>query len=234
MNIILLDQQPLIEEWSIQELRQVEHIQMQLKSEVGDTLKVGVLNGKKYLTQITQIEDHQVKVKPIQEELVPNKLPIHLVVALPRPRVLRRLIMDSVTMGVEKITLLQSNRVEKSYWQTPLLQQLDEFVQLGLEQAGDTIVPKIDIQKRFRPFVEDILPTIISKNCPAYVAHPYVENQLSTYEQQGCTVIIGPEGGFIPYEIDLFIKNGCQTFTLGNRILRTETAISYILGALAN
>lgn len=234
MNIILLDQQPSTEEWGIYEPRQVEHIQKQLKSEVGDTLKVGVLNGKKYLTQIMQIQDDQIKVKPIQEEIVPKKLPIHLVVALPRPRVLRRLIMDSVTMGVEKITLLQSNRVEKSYWQTPLLQQIDEFIQLGLEQAGDTIVPKVDIQKRFKPFVEDILPTLISENCPAYVAHPYVDKILSQNEQQACTVIIGPEGGFIPYEIDLFIKNGCQTFTLGNRILRTETAISYILGALAH
>jgi len=47
-----------------------------------------------------------------------------------------------------------------------------------------------------------------------------------------CTVVVGPEGGFIPYEIDLLTKNGCQAVSLGNRILRTETSISYILGRL--
>jgi RsmE family RNA methyltransferase len=47
-----------------------------------------------------------------------------------------------------------------------------------------------------------------------------------------CSVVVGPEGGFIPYEVDLLTKNGCQAVSLGNRILRTETSISYILGRL--
>ncbi len=79
------------------------------------------------------------RIRPICEELLPTKLPVHLIVALPRPKVLRRLIMDSVTLGVERISLIHSYRVDKSYWQTPFLQQIDNYVTLGLEQAGDTI-----------------------------------------------------------------------------------------------
>jgi len=63
----------------------------------------------------------------------------------------------------------------KSYWQSPLLKQIDDYVTLGLEQAGDCIAPQIEIQQRFKPFVEDILPSYISAQCPAYVAHPYAE-----------------------------------------------------------
>ena len=64
------------------------------------------------------------------------------------------------------------------------------------------------------------------------MAHPYVEMKMPAGIQQGCTVVIGPEGGFIPYEIDLLIKNGCQAVSLGNRIIRTETVIPYVLGRL--
>ncbi|MGL3043852.1 16S rRNA (uracil(1498)-N(3))-methyltransferase [Acinetobacter sp. SFA] len=233
MNIVLLDpRQTQSEIWTISAKRQLEHLQTHLDIQVGDTLKVGIREGKRYLTEIVEISETSVQLKPLQEEAVPEKLPVTLIAALPRPKVLRRLIMDAVTMGVEKIILLHSYRVDKSYWQTPFLQQLDHYVELGLEQAGDTLAPEIALYKRFKPFVEDVLPGLISTDCPAFVAHPYAEQPMPFALQHPCSIVIGPEGGFIPYEIDLLIKNGCQAVSLGNRILRTETAIPYILGRL--
>ena len=233
MNIVLLDpRQTESEIWSITSKRQLEHLKQHINVQVGDTLKVGIREGKRYLTEVVEVTEQAVKLKPIQIEPVPEKLPVTLIVAMPRPKVLRRLIMDSVTLGVEKIILLHSYRVDKSYWQTPFLQQLDQYVTLGLEQAGDTIAPKIEIYKRFKPFVEDVLPGLITADCPAYVAHPYADLKMPFAIDHSCTIVIGPEGGFIPYEVDLLIKNGCQAVSLGNRILRTETAISYVLGRL--
>lgn len=233
MNIVLLDprqtESPI---WTISAKRQLEHLRTHVNVQVGDTLKVGIREGKRYLTEVLSVTEQQIQLQPIHEETVPKKLPVTLIVAMPRPKVLRRLVMDSVTLGVEKIILLHSYRVDKSYWQTPFLQQLNQYIDLGLEQAGDTIAPKIEVYKRFKPFVEDILPTLIRADYPAYVAHPYVEMKMPAGIQQGCTVVIGPEGGFIPYEIDLLIKNGCQAVSLGNRIIRTETVIPYVLGRL--
>ena len=233
MNIVLLDprqtESPI---WMISAKRQLEHLRTHVNVQVGDSLKVGIREGKRYLTEVLSVTEQQIQLQPINEETVPAKLPVTLIVAMPRPKVLRRLVMDSVTLGVEKIILLHSYRVDKSYWQTPFLQQLNQYIDLGLEQAGDTIAPKIEVYKRFKPFVEDILPTLIRADCPAYVAHPYVEMKMPAGIQQGCTVVIGPEGGFIPYEIDLLIKNGCQAVSLGNRIIRTETVIPYVLGRL--
>ncbi len=233
MNIVLLDprqtESPI---WMISAKRQLEHLRTHVNVQVGDSLKVGIREGKRYLTEVLSVTEQQIQLQPIHEETVPKKLPVTLIVAMPRPKVLRRLVMDSVTIGVEKIILLHSYRVDKSYWQTPFLQQLNQYIDLGLEQAGDTIAPKIEVYKRFKPFVEDILPTLIRADYPAYVAHPYVEMKMPAGIQQGCTVVIGPEGGFIPYEIDLLIKNGCQAVSLGNRIIRTETVIPYVLGRL--
>ena len=233
MNIVLLDPlQTESEIWTISAKRQLEHLRTHVDIQVGDSLKVGIREGKRYLTEIVEITEQAIKLKSIKEELVPEKLPVTLIVAMPRPKVLRRLIMDSVTLGVEKIILLHSYRVDKSYWQTPFLQQLDQYVTLGLEQAGDTIAPKIEIYKRFKPFVEDVLPSLITAECPAYVAHPYADMKMPFAIDHPCSIMIGPEGGFIPYEVDLLIKNGCQAVSLGNRIIRTETVISYVLGRL--
>ncbi|MEN8274702.1 16S rRNA (uracil(1498)-N(3))-methyltransferase [Acinetobacter seifertii] len=233
MNIVLLEPEDTQSEiWSIHSKRQLQHLREHLDITVGQNLKVGIRNGTRYVTEIVSIDEQEVCIRPILEEAVPVKLPVHLIVALPRPKVLRRLIMDSVTLGVEKISLIHSYRVDKSYWQTPFLQQIDQYVTLGLEQAGDTIVPEVQIYKRFKPFVEDVLPTLISETSPAYVAHPYAEQSMPINISHACSVVVGPEGGFIPYEVDLLTKNGCQAVSLGNRILRTETSISYILGRL--
>lgn len=234
MNIVLLDanQDCSRDIWSIEDQRQIKHLNQHLQLRAGDTLKVGVRDGQRYLTEVQSITAQQIMLRPIQTESVPNKVPVHLILALPRPKVLRRMIMDAVTLGVERISLIHSYRVDKSYWQSPFLQQLDDYVTLGLEQAGDTIVPEIQLYKRFKPFVEDVLPTLISEQRPAYVAHPYAEQSMPHAIAHGCNLIVGPEGGFIPYEIELLKKNGCQAMSLGNRILRTETAVSNILGRL--
>ena len=233
MNIVLLEaEQTQSEFWKIDNPRQIQHLSQHVQLNAGDTLKVGIRNGQRYLTEVVTISEQHILLRPIQVEAVPAKLPVHLILALPRPKVLRRIIMDAVTLGVQRISLIHSYRVDKSYWQIPFLQHLDDYVTLGLEQAGDTIEPEIQLYKRFKPFVEDVLPTFISDQKPAYVAHPYAEQQMPYAIQHSCHLIVGPEGGFIPYEVDLLKKNGCQAMSLGNRILRTETAVSHILGRL--
>ena len=234
MNIVLLEPDQIVtaDTWQIEHPRQLQHLRQHVQLNVGDRLKVGIRNGQRYLTEVMFISEQKIVISPIQVEPIPKKLPVHLIVALPRPKVLRRLIMDAVTLGVERISLIHSYRVDKSYWQTPFLTKLNDYVTLGLEQAGDTIEPEIQLYKRFKPFVEDVLPTLISAEQPAYVAHPYAEQQMPYAIQHPCSLIIGPEGGFIPYEVELLQKNGCQAMSLGNRILRTETAVSHILGRL--
>lgn len=234
MNIVLLEPGQMVNNavWQIDHPRQLQHLRQHLDLKVGERLKVGIRQGPRYVTEVLEITEQRILVKPVQPEMVPEKLPVHLILALPRPKVLRRIIMDAVTIGVERISLIHSYRVDKSYWQTPFLQQLDEYVTLGLEQAGDTMPPEIQLYKRFKPFVEDVLPTWITAERPAYVAHPYAAQQMPYAIQHGCSLVIGPEGGFIPYEVDLLKKNGCQAMSIGNRILRTETAVSNILGRL--
>ena len=92
----------------------------------------------------------------------PGKLPLTLVLALPRPKMLRRILRTVGECGVRELHLINSYKVEKSFWQSPLLVEhtMRDYLLQGLEQASDTIVPEVQLHTRFKPFAEDLLPTL--------------------------------------------------------------------------
>lgn len=215
---------------------QVNHLTKVLKVQQGDTVKIAVLGGKLGTAEVDEIDAQAIRLSKIQTtQRPPNKLPITLVVAMPRPKVLRRLILDAVAMGIKAIYIIHSYRVEKSYWQSPHLTKLDNYVHQGLEQAGDCIAPEIHLKKRFKPFVEDELPALIQDKT-ALVAHPKTDQLLSHMTlppEQDIVLLLGAEGGFIPYEVDLLTQQGCHVVSMGQRILRTENALAMLVGYLS-
>ncbi|AXI01844.1 16S rRNA (uracil(1498)-N(3))-methyltransferase [Aquirhabdus parva] len=233
MNLLLLEPADICDQQAtLTDLRRLKHIHETLKLKVGDSIKIGVRDGWKGSAQIAEITSERVVLSDmVLDTQPPAKIPLTLVLALPRPLVLRRLITDAVTMGVERLVLLNSRAVEKSYWQSQVFDELQQLVVLGLEQAGDTIAPIIELRPRFRPFVEDELPALVEGKT-AIVAHPYATQVAPIGLTSSCVLVVGAEGGFIPFEIDLLEKSGCQSVSLGQRILRTETAVPLLIGRL--
>jgi RsmE family RNA methyltransferase len=136
-------------------------------------------------------------------------------------------------MGVPRVILLNSYRVEKSFWQTPFLEPaaIREQLILGLEQARDTVLPEVIIEKRFKPFVEDQLPSIAAGTL-GLTGHPGDYPGCPRAVEQPVTLAIGPEGGWIPYEVEKLQQAGLQPVQLGARILRVETAVTALLARL--
>src|SRR5690606_22907434 len=169
--------------------------------------------------------NQEVELETFLQQQPPSPLPLRLILALPRPKRLKRILQNCATLGVKEIILINSYRVEKSYWQTPILdaESIREHLTLGLEQGGDTMMPELRQVKRFRPFVEDELPSLI-QGSRALVAHPYAELACPRQVDGAVTLAIGPEGGFIPYEVDLLSRCGFEAVHLGERILRVDTA----------
>ena len=116
--------------------------------------------------------------------------------------------------------------MEKSYWHTPLLEEgaIREQILLGLEQAGDTMLPEVTLCRFFKPFVEDTVPGIIGGRT-ALLADPYAADRCPRDITGPLTLAIGPEGGFLPHEVDIFKEAGFLPVTMGSRILKTETAV---------
>jgi RsmE family RNA methyltransferase len=234
MNLVLLSQQDFINENQVQiNDRRLDHINSVHQANKGDQLSVGLINGNIGTGLIIEISHTQLLMEVSLTKSPPSPLPLTLVVALPRPKMLKRILQTCATMGVKKIIFINSYRVEKSFWSTPLLSEKsirEQFI-LGLEQGKDTLIPEVMLEKRFKPFVEDRLPAICD-NTLALVAHPNSDKACPSNINQQTTLIIGPEGGFIPYEIDLLIKAGITPVHIGQRILRVETAVTALLARL--
>jgi RsmE family RNA methyltransferase len=160
-------------------------------------------------------------------------LPLRLILALPRPKVLNRTIAAAASMGIREIDLINSWRVEKSYWKSPRLSDENLRMQsiLGLEQSGDTILPTIRLHRLFTPFVRGELSVEIG-NKMALLAQPGSAIEAPRHADQSVVLAIGPEGGFIDREVETFQEIGFTSVSLGPRILRVETAIACLVGRL--
>ncbi|MNM63979.1 16S ribosomal RNA methyltransferase RsmE [compost metagenome] len=194
---------------------------------------MGRINGLMGKATVLRLEKHEAELEVAFDQQPPAKLPLTLVLAVPRPKMLRRLFQTVATLGVPRLILLNSYKVEKSFWQTPFLHpdSIRENLILGLEQARDTVLPEVIIEKRFKPFVEDRLPAIAADTL-GLVGHPGPYPACPRAVEQPVTLAIGPEGGWIPYEVDLLGKAGLAPVQLGDRILRVETAVTALLSRI--
>lgn len=234
MNLLLLQPGDFISESrAVLSDRRLRHIQEVHGAREGDTLKAGLVNGDMGSARLLALSDSRAELEVVLTTPPPASLPLTLLLALPRPKMLRRVMQTAATMGVKQLYLINSWRVEKSYWQSPWLapEAIREQLVLGLEQGCDTVLPEVHLKQRFKPFVEDELPAIAG-NTRTLVAHPTGAETCPTGIATPTTLAIGPEGGFIDYEIRKLQDCGFTPVTLGPRILRVETAIPAILGRL--
>ena len=199
----------------------------------GDTLRVGALGGMMGKAVIEKLDDQCLELSVSLNQSPPPKLPLTVLLALPRPKMLKRTLQTLSALGVERIVLMNSYRVEKSFWQSPWLAEdkIREQLILGLEQARDTALPEIFFEKRFKPFVEDRLPELM-KDKRGLVAHPVASEACPIAMNEPAVLAIGPEGGFIPYEVEKLEATGFERVHMGARILRVEVAIPTIIGRL--
>ncbi|MFD1261014.1 16S rRNA (uracil(1498)-N(3))-methyltransferase [Entomomonas asaccharolytica] len=234
MNLLLLSPTDLVNDnQAVIKGRQLQHILQVHQSQVGDALAVGLINGFMGKGYISRLSTEQAIIEFQLDTPPPAKLPITLLLALPRPKMLRRILQTIATMGVNKLILINSYKVEKSFWQTPFLmpENIQQQLLLGLEQAKDTVLPEVQLVKRFKPFVEDQLPALI-KDSQNLIAHLGNYRQCPSLPQQSTTLAIGPEGGWINYEVDKLQQIGFTPVQLGQRILRVETAVAAFLTKL--
>ena len=193
---------------------------------IGDTVLAGLINGPMGYSQVKEIySDHNI-IEPNFNTEPPKPTPITLILALPRPKMLRRILRSVSMLGVKNIYLINTYKVEKAFWNSKLLKDnyYENYFLQGLGQSKDTIVPTLHLKNRFKPFAEDELPEII-KGTIALAAHP---GDFEPYPQgisEDITLAIGPEGGFTKYEIEKLNEAGFKSVHCGSRILRTETAV---------
>lgn len=234
MNLLLLEDADFVAaDRAVLSGRRLKHLHEVHGAESGDSLRVGRLGGLMGRGTLLTLDEQHAELHVELDQPPPAKLPLTLLLALPRPKMLKRVLQTVAAMGVPRLVLLNSYRVEKSFWQTPFLEPeaIREQLLLGLEQARDTVLPEVSIEKRFKPFVEDRLPAI-SADTLGLVGHPGDYPACPRAVSEPVTLAIGPEGGWIPYEVDKLQEAGLAPVQLGERILRVETAVPALLARL--
>ncbi|MFC0709874.1 16S rRNA (uracil(1498)-N(3))-methyltransferase [Azorhizophilus paspali] len=234
MNLLLLDDADFVgADRAVLRDRRLHHLREVHRAEAGDSLRVGRLGGAMGEGRLLRLEAAEAELQVVFDCPPPAKLPLTLLLALPRPKMLKRVLQTVAAMGVPRLVLLNSYRVEKSFWQTPFLEvaAIREQLLLGLEQARDTMLPEVLVEKRFKPFVEDRLPQLAADTL-GLLGHPGDYPPCPRAVERPVTLAIGPEGGWIPYEVDKLQAAGLAPVQLGERILRVETAVTALLARL--
>ena len=232
MNLLLLRDEDFLPDGTARLTgRRLLHAREVLRAAEGDLLRIGRLGGKVGTGEVLRLSEAELVLRCDLAEPPPARPGVDLLLAIPRPKALRKILPAAASLGVDRIVLVNAARVEKSYFDSKALEQVEELLLLGLEQARDTRLPEVLLRERFRPFVEDELEAIFP-GAARLLAHPGAERDPP--RQEGRVVLaIGPEGGWVDFELRLLEARGFLPFKLGPRPLRVEVALPYALGAIA-
>ena len=235
MNVILLEAEDFLGDARVRIAgRRLRHVRDVLRARPGDRLRVGRLGGRLGSGRILELGGPEAVLDDVRLDTPPPEpLPVTLVVALPRPPSLRKVLQQATAMGVKEFVLLHTRRVEKSYWQSRGLEPdaVRHQLLLGLEQAVDTTLPQVSERRRFRPFVDDELPERAAAG-PLLFADPEASAPCPQAGAGTTTLVVGPEGGFVPFERERLEAAGARGVALGPRVLRVETAVVALLARL--
>jgi len=192
-----------------------------------------LLGGRIGMGTVTLIDSTALEMEIRLDRDPPAGLPLTVLLSLPRPKVLRRVLYSLSVLGAKRIILLNAARVEKSYWQSPFLspEAVMHQLVLGLEQSCDTVLPEVILKPLFKPFVEDELPEIMAGTL-ALAAHPRAGASCPRGVIGPVTLAVGPEGGFVPYEIEKLVSLGFTAVSLGERVLNVETAVPTLISRI--
>lgn len=238
MNLLLVDPAELAGDATCTlRDRRAAHLRTVLGAGVGARVRAGVVGGGVGTAELLADDGTAITLRLSLTEPAPAPLPIELVLAIPRPKVLTRVVEAAAAFGVARIELTNAWRVDKSYLRSPRLapDALALAARLGAEQGATTHLPAIAVHHRLMALLDTRWPGPWS-DTPAVklIAHPGappIEAALAG-PPAPLALAIGPEGGWIAREVDTFVARGFSPVSLGAPILRVEAAVAAALGQL--
>lgn len=235
MNLILLEPKEVSDfgDVSLTGTR-AEHLRNVLKVQPGQNVRFGILDGPRGVGTVTSLAEGAVSLRCAFETVVPPRPRVDLLLALPRPKVMRRLWAQLAALGVGQVLITNAERVERNYFDTHVLDSscYHPLLVEGLQQARDTRVPKVSIHRQFKVLVEDELDARFRSGL-RLVADPSANAPMDPVVRESIEdrvlLAVGPEGGWNSFETGLMAAHGFRPVGMGARTLRTDTACVALL-----
>lgn len=203
------------------------------KLKPGDSVKLGLLNGPSGDGKVLESSAGSLKIRYIQKQANAASVQgeVCVMIALPRPQMLKKILQKAATFGVKKLVLFRSERVEKSYFASPVLnsEEIKKNLILGLEQGGSTLLPEVLVLRLPQEFSQWRTEQNFHSK---FLLSLNAESTILDHPVKGlnnASFLIGPEGGFIPEEEEKFIREGFVPIRVSDSILRVESAFDFIL-----
>lgn len=228
MNLVLLAERPADGAVTL-EGPQARHLLHVLRVARGSTVRLGVEGGPVGTGTVRDLTADSVSLTCAFESTPPPRPRVDLLLAVPRPKVLKRLWAQVAALGVGRIILTNAARVERPYFDTHVLdpEVYRPLLIEGLQQARDTLVPGVSVHRQFRKLVEDDLDAESDARLRLLAdpgPHPDVGRVVAGHAGTRVLLAIGPEGGWNDFERGLLHDRGFTPVSMGTRTLRTDTA----------
>lgn len=230
MNLVLFEPSEVNSDGRVEATGvRAKHLLSVLKVASGHEVRIGVIDGPLGIGMVTEVGEGRVLLDCVFESGTPERPRVDLLLAVPRPKVLRRLWAQLAALGVGQVILTNAEKVERDYFDSHVMHEEGYRPLLieGLQQARDTRVPLVSIHKRFKILIEDELDRLFPAG-KRLVAHPgsrrSFQEALSAPVPERVLLAIGPEGGWNGFELHLLERHGFEQAGFGSRILTTTTA----------
>ena len=237
MNIFLVRNQELISlNTAVVSLERLEEALNIKQLKVGHEIEMGLEESGLGRAKITAINGLTAKLNfTIHSRAAPQR-DIHVMMAIPRPQMLKRVFETTATLGIRKLVLLLSDNSQKSYAQSKRVSH--EFAvkcyERGMQQGTLTSWPEFEIYPNLDGFLCE--KDRFSMYSQKLVAEPRANCKLLDFREMvgnGIVLLgIGPEAGWSEREMNLLGKQGFNSFSLGSHIMRVETVFPWIVGQL--
>lgn len=220
MNIILLKEN---ETFLPKGDKRYEHIQRILNLKVGDTFRSGIINGEEGTSRILSSSSEGLEIDFNGNGIIKPLYPVTLLLAMIRPICMKRILRDSQSLGIKKIVLTVSELGEKSYLESSFYKEntYKDVILDGLMQSGSTMLSECVIIPSLKDAIKEV-----SNSEKILLDNKIGKLSISKakFDRSEVTLSIGPERGWTDNERDIFMNSGFKAYSLGERILRTETA----------
>lgn len=208
----------------------VNHIKNVLRMKCGEKIRISSDSGRNFYCAVSEISDAFVRADILEELEENTELPnrIYLFQGLPKSDKMELIIQKAVELGVHEIVpVAMKNCVAKldEKKAASKIARWQEIAKSAAKQSKRSLIPEVKMPLSYKLAVQQAMELDV-------ILVPY-ENEhgmQATREViegiqpgQSVGIFIGPEGGFDDVEIEL-IKENVHLISLGNRILRTETA----------
>ena len=194
-------------------------------------------SGEEYVVEVTRTERKIVDVRLVERRVGKRESPVQIVLCQGLLKSARfELILEKGTeLGVSVFAPILCHRSTAGLEDAgpSKIQRWQRIIQEATEQCGRSRLPTLAPIRTLKQALDELLPNALAL-IPWEEEHSQsLREALQAHQQQGKTVVlfIGPEGGLTLEEVELARQHGVQSVTLGQRILRAETAA---LASVAN